>query len=168
MPSRASEYKIGAFYSLATAGLLATQHPFSILAAKQISIAKFIFFTEIVLLLSVPCMLLTAEKRRDFRALISSLKNLARFFALLVIGLLGVLLYNVGLGKSHPIVIAAVLNLAPFWAAIVALVVSKKAIPTSWFVFSGCLLVAFAGAMMIAISQSAGGASASQMSFAQS
>jgi drug/metabolite transporter (DMT)-like permease len=63
-------------------------------------------------------------------------------------------LYIVGLGKSHPIVIAAVLNLAPFWAAVIALVISKKALPTSWWTFFGCFLLAFGGATMIAVSQS--------------
>ena len=154
MASPSSKYWSGALYSLATAGLLATQHPFSILGAKHLSFAKFIFFTELVLLLSVPFMILSRDARRDFRALISSFSHLLKFLVLLGIGLLGVLLYNVGLGKAHPVVIAAILNLAPFWAALVALVVAKKTISTSWLVFFGCLLVAFAGAMMIAISQS--------------
>jgi drug/metabolite transporter (DMT)-like permease len=157
MPSPSAGYKLGALYSLFTAALLATQHPFSILGAKNLSIAKYIFFTEVVLVVSVPLMVLSKQRRRDFRVLISTPAHLLKFAVLLVIGLLGVLLYNVGLGKAHPVVIAAVLNLAPFWAAIVALVVSKKAIPTSWFVFLGCLFVAFAGAMMIAISQSGEG-----------
>jgi drug/metabolite transporter (DMT)-like permease len=161
MAKAGSNYKSGALYSLMTAGLLATQHPLSLLGAKQLSLAKFIFIGELVLLLSVPFMVLSPEARRDFRAMISSGRRLLQFAALLVIGLLGVLLYNLGLGKAHPIVIAAVLNLAPFWAALLALLIAKKAIPTSWPIFSGCLIVAFIGAMMIAISQSNDGASSS-------
>jgi drug/metabolite transporter (DMT)-like permease len=161
MAKAGSNYKSGALYSLMTAVLLATQHPLSLLGAKQLSLAKFIFIGELVLLLSVPFMVLSPEARRDFRAMISSGRRLLQFAALLVIGLLGVLLYNLGLGKAHPIVIAAVLNLAPFWAALLALLIAKKAIPTSWPIFSSCLVVAFIGAMMIAISQSNDGASSS-------
>jgi drug/metabolite transporter (DMT)-like permease len=155
----ASNYRIGALYSLFTAGLLATQHPFSVLGAKHLSTAKFILIGEIVLLLSVPFMILSADARRDFRAIICSGRRLVQFGVLLLIGLFGVLLYSIGLSKAHPIVIAAVMNLAPFWAALLALMISRKAIPTSWPVFLGCLVVAFIGAMMTAISQSADGAS---------
>jgi drug/metabolite transporter (DMT)-like permease len=162
MPSNASNYKSGAFYSLITAALLATQHPFSLLGAKQLSVAKFILVGEVVLVMFVPLLLFSANSRRDFRKMISSGPHLLRFLVLLLIGLLGVFLYNIGLSKSHPIVVAAVLNLAPFWAAIIALVISRKAIPTSWWTFFACLIVAFGGAMMIAISQTDSGPSAVQ------
>jgi drug/metabolite transporter (DMT)-like permease len=104
-------------------------------------------------------MILSADARRDFRAMICSGRRLVQFGVLLLIGLFGVLLYSIGLSKAHPVVIAAVMNLAPFWAALLALMISRKAIPTSWPVFLGCLVVAFIGAMMTAISQSADGAS---------
>jgi hypothetical protein len=162
MPDTAPNYKTGAFYSLATAALLATQHPFSLLGAKQLSVANFILVGEVTLVMFVPLLLYSDKSRRDFREMISSGTQLLRFFALLLIGLLGVLLYNVGLGKSHPIVVAAILNLAPFWAAIIALLISKKAIPTSWWTFAGCLAIAFGGAMMIAFSQTEDGPSAIQ------
>jgi drug/metabolite transporter (DMT)-like permease len=149
---------MGAFYSLLTSGLLATQHPLSVLGAKHLSTAKFILVGELVLLFSVPFMILSAKARRDFRAMICSGWRLLQFAVLLLVGLSGVLLYNVGLSRAHPIVIAAVLNLSPFWAALLALLISKKAIPTSWPMFLGCLVVAFIGAMMIAISQSGDGA----------
>jgi drug/metabolite transporter (DMT)-like permease len=143
-------------FSIATAALLATQGPLSVLPAKHLSIPKFIGVTELVLLICVPFMLRTPRARGDFRSLVSSMPNLAKFGMLLLIGLLSLLLYAVGLGKGHPIVIAAVLNLDPFWAALIAFFVTKKMIPTSLAVFSACLLVAFTGAMLIAISQSDG------------
>jgi hypothetical protein len=37
---------------------------------------------------------------------------------LLLIGLMGIVLYAFDLGRGYPIVIDAVLNLDPFWAAI--------------------------------------------------
>jgi drug/metabolite transporter (DMT)-like permease len=158
MNNQSANYKIGALYSLVTAALLSTQHPFSLLGAKQLSVAKFIFVSEVVLLLFVPFLMFSADTRRDFRKMISSGSLWLKFIALLLIGLLGVFLYNVGLGKSNPIVVAAVLNLAPFWAAIIALIVSRKAILTSWWTFFACLVAAFCGAMMIAISQTNGAA----------
>jgi drug/metabolite transporter (DMT)-like permease len=154
MTTQAANYKMGAAYSILTAALLATQHPFSLLGAQHLSFAKFVLVSEVVLVAFVPFLILSEKSRSDFRKLISSGPNLIKFFGLLLIGLLGVLLYNIGLGKAHPIVVAAVLNLAPFWAAIIALVISKKAIPTSWWTFYGCLFVAFVGALMIAVSQS--------------
>lgn len=70
-----------------------------------------------------------------------------------MIGLGNHVLYFLALRKSHPVTIAAVLNLSPFWAAIVAFFIAKKAIPTSYAVFAGCLVVAFIGAILIAVSQ---------------
>jgi drug/metabolite transporter (DMT)-like permease len=86
--------------------------------------------------------------------LISSVSNLGKFGVLLVIGLAGIVLYAFGLGRGHPIVISAVLNLDPFWAAIIAYLIAGKKIPTSLLTFTLCLAVAFVGAMLLAISQS--------------
>jgi drug/metabolite transporter (DMT)-like permease len=72
---------------------------------------------------------------------------------LLLIGLIGIVLYAFGLGRGHPIVISAVLNLDPFWAAIIAYLIAGKKIPTSSLTFTLCLAVAFVGAMLLAISQ---------------
>jgi drug/metabolite transporter (DMT)-like permease len=41
----------------------------------------------------------------------------------------GLLLYNFGLSNAHPIIISAILNLSPFWAALVALVLAGVPIP---------------------------------------
>ncbi len=93
------------------------------------------------------------ESRRDFFAMFSSLQNLYRLAILFVVGLSGLLLYNLGLRNAHPIIISAILNLSPFWAALVAKIVSGKTIPVSPALFFGCFFVAFIGAMLIAFSQ---------------
>jgi drug/metabolite transporter (DMT)-like permease len=143
----------GGLYALATAALLATQAPLSLLGAKRLSVAEFISVTELVLLLCVPFMLRTQRSREHFLALISSVSNLGKFGVLLLIGLIGIVLYAFGLGRGHPIVISAVLNLDPFWAAIIAYLVAGKKIPTSFLTFTLCLAAAFVGAMLLAISQ---------------
>jgi drug/metabolite transporter (DMT)-like permease len=143
---------IGGLYALTTAALLATQAPLSFLAAKQLSVAVFIGVTELVLLLCVPFMLRTRRSREHFVAVLSSASNLVKFGVLLLIGLIGIVLYVFGLGRGHPIVIAAVLNLDPFWAAVIYLVAGKK-IPTSFLTFTLCLIVSFVGAMLLAVSQ---------------
>src|ERR1700678_3962747 len=93
-------------------------------------------------------------RARHVNGCITSASYLKYFFVLLLIGLLGHVLYFIALSKGHPVTLAAVLNLSPFWAAMVALVISKKAVPTSYATFFGCLALAFVGAMMIALSQS--------------
>ena len=50
--------------------------------------------------------------------------------------------------------VSAILNLSPFWAALVARFVVNKPIPVSAPFFFTCLLVAFAGVLTIAWSQS--------------
>jgi drug/metabolite transporter (DMT)-like permease len=69
------------------------------------------------------------------------------------IGLTGLLLYNFGLSNAHPIIISAILNLSPFWAALVALVLAGVPIPISRATFFGCFAGAFVGAMAVAWSQ---------------
>ncbi len=150
---RRANYRVGSLYSLVTAGLLATQEPFSALAARRLDSTYFIFFTQCALLLSVPLLILPRASRRDFVALLSDVRNLARLAILFAIGLCGLLLYHVGLSSAHPIITAAIFNLSPFWAALVAIVISGKAIPVSPRLFFGCFIVAFAGAMIVAWSQ---------------
>jgi hypothetical protein len=65
----------------------------------------------------------------------------------------GLLLYNFGLSNAHPIIISAILNLSPFWAALVALVLAGVPIPISRATFFGCFAGAFIGAMAVAWSQ---------------
>jgi drug/metabolite transporter (DMT)-like permease len=110
--------------------------------------------SQFALLLSLPLLLWKRQARvdifRSFRERNSALK-LAILFA---IGLLGLVLYNVGLRNAHPMTVSAILNLSPFWAALVARLVVKKPIPVSAPFFFGCLLVAFVGVLTIAWSQS--------------
>jgi drug/metabolite transporter (DMT)-like permease len=144
---------MGILYSLCTALLLATQEPFSALAAKRLSFPYFICVTQTALLLSVPMLTLPAASRRDLIALLSNWRNLLKLAMLFLIGLCGLVLYNIGLSNAHPIIIAAILNLSPFWAAIIAKTVTRTSIPVSPPIFYGCFLVAVAGAMIIAWSQ---------------
>jgi hypothetical protein len=153
VPTAETNFRLGSIYSVATAALLATQEPFSALAAKRLPPLSFVCLTQIALLLSVPLLIANVSSRHDFSALLSTLRNLGKLAVLFLIGLIGLLLYNFGLRNAHPIIIAAILNLSPFWAAIVAKVVSGKAIPISPLVFWPCFSVAFVGAMLIAVSQ---------------
>ena len=152
-PTRQADYRRGSAYSLATAVLLATQEPFSALAARQFNSAQFVCLTQVALLCSVPLLTLQTTSRRDFVALLSNVRNMAKLAVLFVVGLCGLLLYNIGLSSTHPIITAAILNLSPFWAALVAIFVFKKRFPISPPIFFGCFGVAFVGAMVIAWSQ---------------
>jgi drug/metabolite transporter (DMT)-like permease len=157
LSDKTANLKLGGALSVATAALLATQAPFSVLAAQHLSLAIFVGITALALLICVPFMLVTKKARVDFWSLVSSLSHLGKFAVLLLIGLAGQALYAVGLGKGHPVVVAAVLNLDPFWAALIAFLVLGKTIPTSRATFCACLVVAFVGALAIAVSQSDGG-----------
>ena len=62
-------------------------------------------------------------------------------------------MFKLGLSNAHPIIISAIINLQPFWAAVVALLIARVSIPVSPAIFFGCLVAAFLGAMAIAWSQ---------------
>ena len=145
-----ADYRQGAYYGIATATLMALQAPFSALAARKVAPWDFIAFTQIALVASIPLLLARPEARRDFVALLTTLRNWPKFVVLLAVGLGGLALYDIGLKNAHPIATAAVLNLSPFWAAVVAFVISRKRIPGSAMMFFGCFLFAFVGAMAIA------------------
>ena len=153
LPPRRANYRIGSLYSLLTATLIATQEPFSALAASRLSSLYFIGLTQFALLLSVPLLILPAASRHDFVMLLSDLRNLGKLAVLFAVGLSGLYLYNIGLSSAHPIITAAILNLSPFWAALVAKAVSRKSMPISPLVFLGCFGASFIGAMVIAVSQ---------------
>jgi drug/metabolite transporter (DMT)-like permease len=148
-----TNFQLGSIYALATAALLATQEPFSALAAKRLPPLSFVCLTQAALLLSVPVLIARSRSRHDFSTLLLTPRNLGKLAVLFLIGVAGLLLYNFGLRNAHPIIVAAILNLSPFWAAIVAKVVSGKTIPISSLVFWPCFSVAFVGAMLIAVSQ---------------
>ena len=101
----------------------------------------------------MPLLLLSSTTRRDFCALAINVSAWAKLLILFAIGVAGVVSYDYGLSDAHPIIIAAILDLSPFWAALVALIISRKAIPVSPLIFFSCLSVAFAGAMIVTWSQ---------------
>lgn len=150
---RRANYRVGSLYSLVTALLLAVQAPFSAPAAQRFSSPQFICLTQFALLLSVPLITLPTATRRDFVRLLADVRNAGKLAILFVVGLCGLFLYNIGLSSTHPIITAAILNLSPFWAVLVAMIITRKAVPVSPLVFFGCFAVAFVGAMIVAWSQ---------------
>jgi drug/metabolite transporter (DMT)-like permease len=156
MNERRADYRMGTLYALVTTLLFSAQEPFSAEAAHQLRSAYYVGVTQFALLLAIPFMLVMAESRRDFIAVFSERRNYAKMAGILAIGVGGLLLYNFGLSGANPIVIAAVLNLSPFWATLVAIMFSGKRIPVSPAVFFPCFAAAFAGAMIIAASQQGG------------
>ena len=146
-------YRLGTLYSVATAFLFATQEPFSFLAARRLTTLQFVCLTQIALLISIPLVTARPASRRDFIVLLRDGSNYGRLAVIFAIGISGLLLYNFGLSDAHPVIISAILNLSPFWAAMVALLLSRVPIPVSPTVFFGCFLGAFIGAMAVAWSQ---------------
>ena len=154
MPQPASaNYRLGILYSLVTAVLYATQEPFSFPAAKHLNTIQFGCLTQIALFVSIPLVTGRRASHRDLVDLLTKGSNYVPLALLFANGLSGTLLYNFGLSDAHPIIISAVLNLSPFWAALVALVIARVPIPVSPAVFFGCFAGAFAGAMTVAWSQ---------------
>jgi drug/metabolite transporter (DMT)-like permease len=151
-----NNYRLGSLLSLTTALLLATQEPFSALAAKHLNFVQFVFLTQCALLLSVPFLTISRSSRRDFITVLKDYTGYWKLVVVFLIGMSGLTLYNLGLGKTHPIIIAAILNLSPFWAALVALLISRKRIAVPLTIFYGCLVGAFFGAMAVAWSQMGG------------
>jgi len=147
------DYRLGTFYALATAVLLALQEPFSALAARNLSSLDFIAITQFALLFSIPFLIMRGDSRRNFAAILLDMRYWPKLAAVFLVGVTGLALYDIGLSSTHPIITAAILNLSPFWAALIAFVVSKRSISVSPAAFSGCFLVTFCGAMLLAWSQ---------------
>ena len=152
-PSTSINYRLGSVYSLATAFLYATQEPFSFPAARHLNTLQFVALTQVSLLVSIPLLTSRPVSRRDFAALFRKPANYLYLAVIFAIGMSGLLLYNFGLSNAHPIIISAILNLSPFWAALVALVLVRVPIPISRPTFFGCFAGAFLGAMAVAWSQ---------------
>ena len=152
-PAASVNYRLGSLYSVITAFLYATQEPFSFPAAKRLSTMQFVCLTQIALLVSIPLLTSRPASRHDFFALLRAPTNYGYLAVIFAIGMSGLLLYNVGLSNAHPIIISAILNLSPFWAALVALFIAKVPIPLSPAIFSSCFAGAFIGAMVVAWSQ---------------
>ena len=126
-------YQLGSLYSVITAFLYATQEPFSFPAAKHLNTLQFVALTQVP-----PCsypfrfLLETTGQSPGFRRPVSkAAPNYAYLAVIFAIGMTGLLLYNFGLSNAHPIIISAILNLSPFWAALVALVLAGVPIPIS-------------------------------------
>ena len=147
------DYRLGSLYALVTAALYALQEPFSFLAASRLSAIQFVCLTQIALFLSLPLLMANAASRRDLVALMAKPSNYGKLAIIFAIGMSGLLLYNIGLSAAHPIIVSAILNLLPFWAALVALVLARVPIPVSPPVFFGCFAGAFLGALIVAWSQ---------------
>jgi drug/metabolite transporter (DMT)-like permease len=150
---RRINYKLGSIYAVVTALLLSVQEPFSFLAAKRLSLTQFVFLTQVALVMSIPLLMVSGKSRRDLVLLLGNVANYFKFGALFVIGMAGLLLFKLGLSNAHPIIISAIINLQPFFAALVALLIARVPIPVSPAIFFGCLVSAFLGAMAIAWSQ---------------
>ncbi len=125
LPTACADYRLGTSYAVATACLLALEEPFSALAARDLTSIDFMAFTQVALLLSVPMMTIRRDVRHDFAAIPLDVRKWPKLAAVFLVGVTGLALYDIGLRSTHPIITAAVLNLSPFWAALVALIVSK-------------------------------------------
>ena len=147
------DYRSGTFYALATAVLVSFQEPFSALAARSLSSLDFMAFTQLALLFSIPLLILRVDSRRDFAAIVFGVRNWPKLGVIFLVGAAGLTLYDVGLSSTHPIITAAVLNFSPFWATLIAFIVSRRSISAPPLAFFACFLVGFCGAMMIAWSQ---------------
>lgn len=151
--SASTDYRSGCLYALGAALLIATQGPLSALAARHISASMFVCVTQIALLLSVPLLTASSRSRADFFAILTGGGYFAKLAALAAIGLAGLALYDLGLKGAHPIIVAAIMNLSPFWAALVAKVVTRNRLPVSPVAYALYFMGAFVGAMLIAWSQ---------------
>ena len=146
-------YQLGSIYAVVTALFLSVQEPFSFLAAKRLSVMQFVFLTQVALLMSIPLLVARGKSRRDLILLLANTANYLKLGALFSIGIIGLLLFKLALSNAHPIIISAIINLQPFFAALVALIIARVPIPVSPTVFFGCLISAFLGAMLVAWSQ---------------
>ena len=148
-----ADYRLGALLGVATAFLLSVQEPFSSLAARRLDGNAFVLITQVSLLLSVPLLLSTKRSRMDLRKILATPSMYPRLAVIFALGMTGLILYKLGLAGAHPIIIAAIFNLSPFWAAVVARLVTGAMIPVAPPMFAACLTTAFAGAMTVAWSQ---------------
>lgn len=147
------DYGRGTMLALASTALLAVQAPFSALAARRLSAVDFLGFTQTALLMSVPVLVMRPDRRRDFAAILFNVRYWPKLAIVFCVGIIGLTLYDIGLSSTHPIITAVILNLTPFWAALVAFVVTKRSISVPPILFFGSFLAAFCGAMAIAWSQ---------------
>ena len=120
---------------------------------SDFSITQFVFLTQVALLMSIPLLIARGRSRNDLILLLGNAANYGKLGVLFPIGMMGLLLFKLALSNAHPIIISAIINLQPFFAALVALLIARVPIPVSPTIFFGCLITAFLGAMAVAWSQ---------------
>ena len=93
MPDSATptNYRLGSLYGVITAFLIATQEPFSFLAARRLSTLQFVCLTQIALLISIPLVTWRPASRRDFIALLRDPSNYGKLAVIFAIGMSGLL-----------------------------------------------------------------------------
>jgi hypothetical protein len=77
------------------------QAPFSALAARTLGSLDFMAFTQFALLFSIPLLILRADSRRDFFAILFRPGNWPKLAVIFLVGVAGLKLYNVGLSSTH-------------------------------------------------------------------
>src|ERR1700684_1674702 len=97
------DYRLGTSYAIATALLMSFQAPFSAFAARALGSLDFMAFTQLALLFSIPLLLLRADSRRDFVAIISRARNWPKLAVIFLIGGGGVEADNIGLHHAPPV-----------------------------------------------------------------
>ena len=88
-PGGPVDYRLGTFYAIATAVLVSFQEPFSALAARSLGSLDFMAFTQLALLFSIPLLILRADSRRDFAAILFRIKNWPKLAAIFLVGATG-------------------------------------------------------------------------------
>ena len=74
--------------------------------------------TQVALVTSIPLLIAHERSRRDLVLLLGNKAHYGQFAALFLIGMTGLLLFKLGLSNAHPIIISAIINLQPFFAAL--------------------------------------------------
>ena len=97
-----ANYRLGTLYAVATAILFALQPPFSAPAARKLGSMEFIGFTQCALLFSVPLLIARDDSRRDFAAILLDVRSLPKLGAVFLVGVSGLVLYDVGLSMPIP------------------------------------------------------------------
>lgn len=82
----------GTFYALATAVLVSFQEPFSALAARSLGSLDFMAFTQLALFFSIPLLILRADSRRDFVAIVFGVRNWPKLCVIFLVGAAGLTL----------------------------------------------------------------------------
>ena len=66
--------------------------------------------TQVALLMSIPLPVGRATSRRDLMLLLTSTGNYGKLGVLLCVGMIGLLMFKLGLSNAHPIIISAIIK----------------------------------------------------------